>query len=60
MFELLISYLKEASTNQSKASIDLINSMIAKIEEKFERKKAGNDEVGKLLEQLFQLRNEVT
>jgi hypothetical protein len=30
------------------------------MEDKYERKKAGNDEGGKMLEQLFQLRSEVT
>jgi hypothetical protein len=32
MFESLIDHLKEASANQSKASIDLINSIINKME----------------------------
>lgn len=39
LFETLISHLREESTNQNRASIDLISSMVAKIEDKNERER---------------------
>lgn len=41
IFEALINHLREESANQNRASMDLINSMVAKIDEKNERKKHG-------------------
>lgn len=39
LFETLINHLREESTNQNRASIDLISSMVAKIEDKNERER---------------------
>lgn len=55
IFELLINHLKDESAKQNRESIDLINSMVAKLDDS---KKGGYD--GRLLEELFNLRNEVT
>jgi hypothetical protein len=41
MFETLITHLKEESVNQNRASMDLLNSMIAKMDEK---KRTGGSE----------------
>lgn len=64
IFEALIAHLREESANQNRASMDLFNSMVAKIDEKNEREKrkgsANDQNSSKLLEELFHLRNEVT
>ena len=39
LFETLINHLREESSNQNRASIDLISSMVAKIEDKNERER---------------------
>ena len=39
LFEALINHLREESLNQNRASMDLISSMVAKMDEKNERKK---------------------
>lgn len=58
IFEALITHLREESANQNRASMDLINSMIAKVDE---RKKHGEaDGNSRVLDELFHLRNEVT
>jgi predicted component of type VI protein secretion system len=41
MFETLIAHLKEESANQNRASMDLLNSMIAKMDD---RKRVGGGE----------------
>jgi hypothetical protein len=58
MFEALIAHLREESVNQNRASMDLLNSMIAKIDER--KRVGGGEEETRMLEELFQLRNEVT
>ena len=45
LFETLINHLREESSNQNRASIDLISSMVAKIEEKNEREKEREKEL---------------
>jgi len=44
LFEALINHLREESINQNRASMDLFNSMVAKIDTKNEKekKKGGN------------------
>lgn len=44
LFEALINHLREESANQNRASMDLFNSMVAKIDTKNEKekKKGGN------------------
>lgn len=37
LFEALINHLREESVNQNRASMDLISSMVAKLDEKNER-----------------------
>jgi hypothetical protein len=58
MFEALIAHLREESVNQNRASMDLLNSMITKMDER--KRVGGGEEETRMLEELFQLRNEVT
>lgn len=39
LFEALINHLREESSNQNRASMDLISSMVAKIDEKNDLKR---------------------
>jgi len=50
--------MREDSANQNRASIDLINSMVSRLEDRGESKKGNQD--GRFLEELFNLRNEVS
>jgi predicted component of type VI protein secretion system len=48
LFETLIDHLKEESANQNRASMDLLNSMIAKMDDR--KKTGGNEEGNRMLE----------
>jgi GTPase involved in cell partitioning and DNA repair len=60
MFEVVMEHIREESSKQNRASMDLLKSMVAKMDERNEKQRGVGEEGNKLLEELFNLKHEVT